>query len=171
VLDHAQLQGAWFSRAQLQGASLVSAQLQGARFDGANLQGAALDYAQLQGIRLDGARLEGASLRHAFVWRADSPTNTNGAFVDAPEPGPKYLGIDCPYTLCEWSETSFAALINSVPRWPDFATAVDPIETLGKKPFNADESSAKAWTDLAAESARLAGSYGIMAQIPVTEHL
>jgi uncharacterized protein YjbI with pentapeptide repeats len=182
-LNGTQLQGAWSFFVHLQGAFLYGAQLQGAWLHSAQLQGANLDQAQLQGAwlyepRLEGAfaavadaRLEGASLRHTYVWRTNPPPNTNGAFVAAPEPGPKYSGLDCPRAECDWSEASYAALRslieNSAPlvgrRDQALANrrdqALAQVATIGKPPYVADEASAKAWTDLAIESARSAGSY------------
>jgi hypothetical protein len=164
ALSGAQLQGAVLLGAQLQGAALDSAQLQGAALLGAQLQGAVLDRAQLQGAVLSNTRLEGASLRYNFVWRTSPPpSNTNGAFVDAPTPEPKYSELNCPFVeLCDWSETSYAALKslieNSVSAGPQRDQALRQIATLEKPPYVADEASAKAWTDLAKESARSAGS-------------
>jgi uncharacterized protein YjbI with pentapeptide repeats len=106
-----QLAGAFLAHARLKGAFLSRAQLQGADLQGAQLQGALLNEAQLQAGSLFDARLEGASLRQIFVWRTDPPPNTNGAFVDAPELGPKYFGLDCPVDQpCDWSKTSYAEL-------------------------------------------------------------
>jgi len=168
-----QLQRANFAVAQLHGASLVGAQLQGAIFLGTQLQGAVLDDAQmqgaglirtqLQGASLLNARLDGASFRGNFVWRTNPPSNTNGALVAAPEPGPKYSGLNCPTGECDWSETSYAALKslieNSVPWVGERDQVLRRITTLEEPPYVADETSAKAWTDLAKESARSSGSY------------
>ena len=108
-----QLQGANLSQAQLQGADFVGAQLQGANLDYAQLQGAVFDLFDAQGALINAAHLEGASLRGTYVWRTDPPLSATGAFVAAPEPGPKYtLGLDCPIGkgLCDWSERSYEAL-------------------------------------------------------------
>jgi uncharacterized protein YjbI with pentapeptide repeats len=164
-LDGAQLQGANLFGAGLGGASLDLAQLQGANLDVTQLQGASLFHAQLQGASLDDAQLQGASLRDDYVWRTNPPSNTNGAFIDAPEPGPKYSGLDCPIDKepCDWSERSYATLRSlietSVPLVDLRDQALQRIATLEKPPYVADEGSAKAWTDLANESARSAGSY------------
>ena len=180
-LDNARLQGAYLNEAQLQGASLYKAQLQGAYLSEARLQGAYLNEAQLQGVNLNLAHLESAnlnqaqlqganlnqaqlqdaSLSHVFVWRTTLPSDVTGAFVDAPEPGPKYSGLDClGIKPCDWSETSYAALKslieNSVPAGDKRDQALQRIKVL-EKPYVADEASAKAWMDLA--SARPPGSY------------
>jgi len=183
VLDDAQMQGAGLSIVQLQGASLngtqlqgadlfytglegsflYEAQLQGASLYDAQLQGASLIRTQLQGASLLNARLDGASFRGNFVWRTNPPSNTNGALVAAPEPGPKYSGLNCPTGECDWSETSYAALKslieNSVPWVGERDQVLRRITTLEEPPYVADETSAKAWTDLAKESARSSGSY------------
>jgi len=172
-LVFAGLQGAFFYQAQLQGASLYKAQLQGAELSSTDLKGASLYQAQLLGASLIGtqlqgaslvdASLEGASLRHIDVWRTYPPSNTTGTFVDAPETGPKYSGLNCAAGECDWSEPSYAALKslieNSVPAGPQRNQALRQIATLEEPPYGADEASAKAWTDLAKESARSAGSY------------
>ena len=106
------------------------------------MQGANLDQAQLQGAALFGAQLQGASLVNNFVWRTYPPLNTNGALVNAPEPGPKYSGLDCPLgPPCEWSEKSYTALRslieNSVPQ------VLWRIAILETPPYVADEGSAK----------------------------
>jgi hypothetical protein len=80
----------------------------------------------------------------------------------APEPGPKYSGLDCDNDdkddPCKWSETSYAALKsvieNSVPAGPRRDQKLRQIEVLEKPPYVADARSAKAWTDLAEKSAR-----------------
>jgi len=165
ALDLAKLQGASLDGAQLQGANLFGAGLGGASLDLAQLQGANLDFTQLQGASLFHAQLQGASLRDDYVWRTNPPSNTNGAFIDAPEPGPKYSGLDCPIDKepCDWSERSYATLRSlietSVPLVDLRDQALQRIATLEKPPYVADEGSAKAWTDLANESARSAGSY------------
>ena len=174
-LNLAQLQGASLFFTRLQGANLAQAQLQGAVLHGTQLQGANLDQAQLQGAVLTEAyaqggldhlvdvRLDGASLRQNKVWRTYPPSNTNGALVAAPDPDPKYSGLDCPRSECDWSETSYAALKSLI---EDSVSLVGrryqllgQIATLEKPPYVADEGSAKAWTDLAKESERSAGSY------------
>jgi uncharacterized protein YjbI with pentapeptide repeats len=158
----AQLQGAGLDIARLQGAYLNEAQLQGANFSGAQLQGAYLNQAQLQGANLNQAQLQEALLSHVFVWRTTLPPDVTGAFVDAPEPRPKYSGLDCPGSKpCDWSETSYAALKslieNSVPAGDKRDQALQRIKVLEKPSYVADEASAKAWMDLA--SARPPGSY------------
>jgi len=160
----AQMQGATLDTAQLQGAMLGAASLQGASLDGAQLQGASLNETQLQGASLDGAQLEGAELRHTYVWRTSPSSNFSGAFVAAPEPGPKYSGLNCVVGECDWSETSYAALKllieNTVPaEWGLRHLALRQIALLEKPPYAADEASTKAWTDLSEASARSAGSY------------
>jgi uncharacterized protein YjbI with pentapeptide repeats len=172
-LQGAQLQGAFLVRVQLQGANLVRVQLQGTYLGGARLEGANLDDAQLQGtglatpdpkvaLHLD-ARLDGASLRHSYVWRTYPPSNTNGVFVDAPESRPKYTGLNCPSSECDWSEASYAALKslieNSIPTVGGRASALPQTATLEKPPYVADEAVTKAWTDLAKVSAGSTGSY------------
>jgi uncharacterized protein YjbI with pentapeptide repeats len=160
LLGGAQLQGAWLSSAQLQGANLDQAQLQGAVLVDAQLEGASLNGTQLQGANLFGARLEGASLRNTFVWRTDPPSNTNGALVNAPEPGPKYSGLDCPLgPPCEWSKKSYEALKLLIESSSARDQALRQISILEKPPYRADKSSAEAWTNLAEVSARSAGSY------------
>ena len=173
VLLGARLEGAELFGARLQGAGLLTARLEGANLDQADLLGANLTWAQLQGALLNDVQLQGASLYNAnlegalltsdSVWRTLPPSNTNYAFVDRPEPRPKYYGLNCPGS-CDWSETSFAALKslieNSVPAGPRRNQALRQIAILGKPPYVADEASTKAWTDLAKESqGRLAGSY------------
>jgi hypothetical protein len=88
----------------------------------------------------------------------------NGAFIDAPEPGPKYSGLDCPLgEPCEWSGKSYTALRslieNSVPLAGTRNQVLQEIAILEKPPYAADEGLAEAWTNLAKESARSAGSY------------
>ena len=162
-LNLAQLQGADLFFTRLQGANLAQAQLQGAVLHGAQLQGAILDQAQLQGAVLTDARLEGASLRQNKVWRTYPPSNTIGALVAAPDPDPKYSGLDCPRSECNWSETSYAALKSLIEDSVSLVgrrnQVLGQIATLEKPPYVADEGSAKAWTDLAKESERSAGSY------------
>jgi len=190
-LDQAQLQGAMFFAANLQGASLRAAQLQGASLREAQLQAANFYQAQLQGAdfrdsvlygaNLDGAQLQGVllgqeklpvgvrpfygtSLRGNYVWRTYPPSNMDGALVGAPEPAPKYSGLNCPNGACDWSETSYTALRslieNSVPlAGGQRDQALEQIAILEKPPYVVDEGSAKAWADLAKESARSAGSY------------
>jgi uncharacterized protein YjbI with pentapeptide repeats len=156
-LSYAQLQGAKLSAARLQGASLDSAQLHGAELSAAQLQGASLSQTQLQGANLSNAELEGASLTDNFVWRTGPPLKTEGAFVSRPQPGPKYSGLDCRIGKCDWSETSYAALKSliekSLPAGPLRDQALERIAILEKPPYVADEASAKAWMDLAEESA------------------
>jgi len=144
---------------------LHGTQLQGANLDQAQLQGAVLTEAYAQGglDHLVDVRLDGASLRQNKVWRTYPPSNTNGALVAAPDPDPKYSGLDCPRSECDWSETSYAALKSLI---EDSVSLVGrryqllgQIATLEKPPYVADEGSAKAWTDLAKESERSAGSY------------
>jgi uncharacterized protein YjbI with pentapeptide repeats len=193
-LDGAQLQSAWLvgaqlqranlQRAQLQGANLLGAQLQGAlpghalqgaNLDGAQLQGASLVAqlqganllgAELQGANLDGAQLQGASLRGVFVWRTNPPLFTNGAFIDASEPRPKYWGLDCRLRFpeaCDWTEASFAALKSviesSVPAGVMRDQALKGIAVLEKPPYVQDYALVKAWVKLAEASARSADSY------------
>jgi uncharacterized protein YjbI with pentapeptide repeats len=172
-LDQAQLQGialvaeqlraASLNLAELQGANLRFARLEGANLDNAQLQGADLTFAQLQGASLDNAQLDGASLHHDYVWRTNPPTNTIGASLAAPEPGPRYSGLDCPTAECIWSEASYAVLKslieNSVPSVGERDQALRWIATLEGPPYLADEGSAKAWTALAKASARSADSY------------
>ena len=164
----AQLQGARLGNARLQGAYLNEAQLQGANLYNARLQGAYLNEAQLQGANLHLAQLRGASLSHVFVWRTTLTSDVTGAFVDAPEPGPKYSGLDCPGRQpCDWSETSYAALKslieNSVPAGGRHDQALQQIKVLEEPPYVADEASAKAWMDLA--SARPPGSFDTQAKV------
>jgi uncharacterized protein YjbI with pentapeptide repeats len=171
-LIDAQLQGADLDYAQLQGAWLNNAELQGASLRGAQLQGATLLAAQLQGAALDSAHLQDALLRKNFLWRTNPPSNTNGAFVDTPVLGPKYTGLDCSFDKqpCKWTDTSYAALKslieNSVPAGSQRDRALRQIATLEKRPYVVDEASAKAWTDLANESARLPGlNFNTLAKI------
>ena len=158
----AQLQGAYLFGAQLQGAFLYRTQLQGANLDEANLEGASLAFSGLQGAILDETHLEGASLIRNLVWRTNPPPYTMGARVIGPEPGPKYFGLNCP-SECNWSETSYAALKSLIENSDLLVGGRDQvlgqIAALGKPPYVANESSAKAWTDLAEDSARSAGSY------------
>jgi uncharacterized protein YjbI with pentapeptide repeats len=137
--------------------------LQGASLRGAQLQGASLDRAQLQGVYLFDAELEEASLRNDYVWRTNPPSNASGAFVAAPEPGPKYSGLDCTAGECPWSEKSYAelkSLIESSVSLPGRRDQVLPrLTILEHQPDGADEVSAEAWTNLAKESAPSAGSY------------
>jgi uncharacterized protein YjbI with pentapeptide repeats len=179
-LLNAHMQGASLERAELQGASLVlgsmegadldSAQLQGAALNAADLEGADFSFAQLQGADLFNTALQGALLRNAYVWRTNlvvkSPTD---AFVDKLEPGPIYNSMtppssSCPHTGgCDWSERDYQTLKslieNTVPLGPMRWRALKQIGTLQQPPYVPDEGSAKAWTDLAGESARSAGSY------------
>jgi uncharacterized protein YjbI with pentapeptide repeats len=79
-LEDAKLQGAYFGFARLQGASLSNAKLHGASFfltdlrgaslEGAQLQGAFLHGVFLQGASLEKAQLQGSSLNMVAVWRA-----------------------------------------------------------------------------------------------------
>jgi uncharacterized protein YjbI with pentapeptide repeats len=158
-----QLQGADLMYTQLQGANLDQAQLQGALLYEAHLQGASLYRVQLQGASLFDARLEEASLRNDYVWRTNPPSNANGTFVATPEPGPKYSGLDCTAVECPWSEKSYAALkslIESSVSLPGRRDQVLPrLTILEHQPYVRDEVSAEAWTNLAKESARSAGSY------------
>jgi len=71
----AELQGANFLSAQLQGADLSRAELQGAVFLSAQLQGADLSRAELQGASFLSAQLQGADLEGAEVWLAGFPPN------------------------------------------------------------------------------------------------
>jgi len=64
-LENADLGGAWFVRANLEGANLEGANLEGANLEGANLQRANLHGANLQGANLEGANLQGANLEGA----------------------------------------------------------------------------------------------------------
>jgi len=103
----AQLQGAWFYNAQLQGASLNYTLLQGAFLDGAQLQGASLNKAQLQGAWLDYAQLQGASFVGVCAWRADARQATwKDTRVAHPETGPKADKA----SECDWPAPSFAEL-------------------------------------------------------------
>jgi hypothetical protein len=70
-LDGAQLQGAKLDGARLQGASLESVNLQAASLNGAQLQGANLDFVDLRGAAVDGAHLQGSSLESAQLQAAD----------------------------------------------------------------------------------------------------
>jgi hypothetical protein len=160
----AQLQGANFSGTDLQGASLDGAQLQGATLAGAQLRAALLDSTQLQGVSLLDARLEGAYLKYGYVWRTNPPANTSGAFVDTPNSGPKYFGLNCRTSEgCDWSEASYATLKslieNSVAAGGRRDQELQRIAPLEKPPYVADEALAKVWTDLANESAHSASSY------------
>jgi uncharacterized protein YjbI with pentapeptide repeats len=160
-LNGTQLQGAWLRRAQLQGVELDYAQLQGIDLYGAQLQGAFLVRVQLQGASLVDAQLAGAALLDNYVWRTYPPSNTEGAFVIKPEPGPKYSGLNCTTSECDWSEESYATLKSLIENLDLLVRdrALQQIAVLGKPPFVAHEASAKAWKDLAEESARSAGSY------------
>jgi uncharacterized protein YjbI with pentapeptide repeats len=162
-LANAKLQGTLLDGAELQGALLDRAELQGASLEDARLQGASLEDAQLQGVSLEDAQLQGASLRHAFVWRTKPPKSENaaGALVEAPELGPKYLGLDCdirPIKGCEWSEKSYevlkSAIENSVPADSRPDGALKRIVTLGNPPDLKDKAPAKAWADLEEASSR-----------------
>lgn len=163
-LGNAQLQGSDLVGVPLQGASLNGTQLQGAELFAARLQGAELFFAQLQGAFLYDAQLQGALLFQDLVWRTYPPSNTEGAFVIRPEPAPKYSGLNCNTSRCDWSETSYATLKSLIynidyPLESERARALHQIAVLGKPPFITDEASAKAWKDLEKESARLDGSY------------
>lgn len=162
--DGAQLQGASFDPfpnpshpypTKLQGAYLVGAQLQGASLNSAQLRGADLKDAQLQGASLNGTQLQDALLSNVFVWKAKPPTAENGAgaLIDAIEPQPKYLGLDCDNLIaCDWTDKSYAALKSlieaSVPRGLRRDKALERIEPLGS-PFNEDKSHTSAWIDFA----------------------
>jgi uncharacterized protein YjbI with pentapeptide repeats len=180
TLDQAQLQGAALIGAQLQGAALIGAQLQGANLDEAQLQGAVLEYAQLQGASLNNAqlqgaflaqpphfpylgndaRLDGASLRHTYVWRTYPPANPNGAFVSAPDPGPKYIFLDCPAGECDWSEKSYAALKSLIEDSVGLRNeALQHIGTLEKPPYVANDDVTEAWTNLAKGAERSSDAY------------
>jgi hypothetical protein len=64
---------------------------------GAQLSGALFDYAGLQGAVLENAELQGASFSHALVWRADARgSKSEGALVVAPETRPIDRRFDCP---------------------------------------------------------------------------
>ena len=78
----AQLRGANFSSARLQGASLNGAQLQGAIFLNAKLHGASLASAQLQGAVFLSAELQGAWLARAQLQGALIPSYLQGANLD-----------------------------------------------------------------------------------------
>ncbi|EJL76929.1 putative low-complexity protein [Polaromonas sp. CF318] len=69
--QHAHLQGANFSYAQLSGSVMGSAQLQGARFDLANLDGSYFPNTNLRGASLANARLAGSYIDHAALQGAD----------------------------------------------------------------------------------------------------
>jgi uncharacterized protein YjbI with pentapeptide repeats len=83
LLFHAHLQGADFTDAQLQGAILAQAQLDGAFFRSAKLQGANFFQARLIAVDLESAVLQGAdfsfasvettSFKNSFVWGAKPP--------------------------------------------------------------------------------------------------
>jgi uncharacterized protein YjbI with pentapeptide repeats len=70
-LDGAQLQGAKLDGGRLQGASLESANLQAASLESVQLQGASLDYADMRAAVLDNAHLQGSSLENAQLEAAD----------------------------------------------------------------------------------------------------
>jgi uncharacterized protein YjbI with pentapeptide repeats len=183
LLDVAGLEGAWLTEAQLQGAQLQLAHLQAARLEGAQLQGALLLRAELQAAHLQGAQLQGAYLKEAqlqgaylldaqlqgallndiFVWRTISPRrkDSEGALIERPIPEPKYFGLHCADTRCDWTEASYVAFkahMESV--LPDVSRvfALEQIERLGQKPFEEDRTSA-GWRDLAVESRGSAGTY------------
>jgi uncharacterized protein YjbI with pentapeptide repeats len=67
----AALQGAWFDHAKLQGARLIRAMMQGASLREANLIAATLSYARLEGASLGGANLFGVSLLQAQMQGVD----------------------------------------------------------------------------------------------------
>jgi uncharacterized protein YjbI with pentapeptide repeats len=152
-----QLQGADLSRAELQGAQLIKAQLQGANLDHAQLQGAVFI---MVGVPPLDAQLDGASLRQTYVWRTYPPSTANRAFVNEPEPGPKYSGLDCPTGVCQWSEKSYAALKSLIEySAPRDVGILSHIAALEKPPYVADDASARLWADVAARTPALAGSY------------
>ncbi len=70
-LQGAQLQGADLSKAQLQGADLGGAQLQDAKLELAQLQNADLESAGLKGADLGGAKLQGTNLKLAQLQNAN----------------------------------------------------------------------------------------------------
>lgn len=78
----AQLQGANFEDAELQRAVFVVAQLRGANFMGAQLEGADFGVAQLQLAYFSGARLEGAVFRGARLQGAYFNTELAGARLE-----------------------------------------------------------------------------------------
>jgi uncharacterized protein YjbI with pentapeptide repeats len=160
-LNGTQLQGVFLFHVQLQGASLSGTQLQGANLYEGQLQGAFLFRVQLQGASLLDAQLAGAALLDNYVWRTDPPSNTEGAFVIKPEPGPKYSGLTCTTSECDWSEESYGTAISLIEELDLLVRdrALQQIAVLGKPPFVAHEASAKAWTDLANQSAHSSGSY------------
>jgi hypothetical protein len=178
VLDSARLMGALLEGADLRGASLNNADLTGASLKGADLHGASLNHAQLQGALLDGAQLQGASLRGDYVWRTYPPSNATGAFVEAPEPGPKYspsyaysrddnAKFDCRWH-CDWSEASYTMLKSML---EDYVSAgwqrdlvLQRIAALEKPPYVTDEASAKAWTDLAVSSLSTSSYFSALAK-------
>jgi uncharacterized protein YjbI with pentapeptide repeats len=136
-LNGTQLQGAWLRRAQLQGVELDYAQLQGIDLYEAQLQGAFLFRVQLQGASLVDAQLAGAALLDNYVWRTYPPSNKEGAFVIKPEPGPKYSGLNCTTSECDWSEESYATLKSLIENLDLLVRdrALQQIAVLGKPPF------------------------------------
>jgi uncharacterized protein YjbI with pentapeptide repeats len=69
--DLAKLQGVDLQRAQLQGTTFIGAELQGVDLKRAQLQGAQLTYARLEGTRFEEAQLQGADLKRAELLGAD----------------------------------------------------------------------------------------------------
>ena len=83
------------------------------------------------------AKLAGAALLDNYVWRTYPPSNTEGAFVIRPEPGPKYSGLNCTTSECDWSEASYATLKSLIENLDLLVRdrALQQIAVLGKPPF------------------------------------
>jgi uncharacterized protein YjbI with pentapeptide repeats len=165
-LSGAGLQGADLAGAELRGANLKDAQLQGAFLAAASLRDADLSGTGLQGADLTGARLQGAALRRVFVWRTNAPDQqqANGALIDAPESGARYLGLGCDLEFpeaCDWTEKTYkmlkAMIELDVPAGSPRGAALMRIAVLEKSPYIPAQPSAKAWANLAS-SKKLLGS-------------
>lgn len=111
----AQLQGANFYRAELQGAALGGAKLLGASMYGTRLQGAFLMYATLQGSVLEGANLEGAILSSALLSATHlAGTNFRGADLN----GVDFQGASLEPVFGHREKTRFeGALIDNARVW------------------------------------------------------
>ncbi len=90
------LQGAFFNRAKLRGARFARSMMQGMSVDDADLTGATLTYARMEGASLVGARLDGASLFEAQMQGVDvrDASLANATLFRTQLQGANLLGAD-----------------------------------------------------------------------------
>ena len=81
-LSGAKLQMADMANAGLQGANLALASLEGTVLRDADMDGANLQMSRLLGTDFKGARMQGADLSGAMVWRAQPPSADGSALSD-----------------------------------------------------------------------------------------